>query len=353
MYTILLIFIALVFPFVCKMIFPHKITWKEYLLHTGVSLFCAGATYFIINHAATYDVELWSGEVTKKYSERVSCEHSYQCNCVTTTDSKGNSTTVCQTCYDHNYDVDWVVRSNIGSDKIRRIDRQGLKEPQRYSQVIIGEPFAREYGFTNYIKASPTSLFKDSERLIVGYENVMPAYPEVTDYYRINRVISYGVTIDSELSNKLNEHLKSWGPNKQANVITVFVSEKYTDKYFQALKAHWLGGKKNDVIIVSQILDSGNVGWVRVIARSEKKEFDKSVEFDVSNMGRFNTDTFLKIVDDNINQRFEREDFHKYEYLLADFRPSTVAIVIGLVFAFLVNFGMAFFTYKEDVFNER
>lgn len=353
MYNILFVLVALVLPFIAKMVFPHKISWKEYCIHTLASLALIGITLLAINKAATYDVELWSGQVTSKQSERVSCEHSYQCNCVTTssTDSKGNTTytEICQTCYEHSYDVDWVVDSNVGEERISRIDRQGLKEPKRFTDVLIGEPFITERSFTNYIKASPETLFKDGEVLKQGFEAVLPAYPEVYDYYRVNRVFSYGVNVDNTLNIKLNEYMKKWGPSKQANIIAVFVSEKYSQDYFQALKAHWLGGKKNDVIVVTQLSSDGQINWSRVAARSEYKAFETSLEFDIGNIGKFETDKFTKVLDENIMKRFKREDWHKYEYLLEDFTPSTLAIVLGLLFSFMANLGLSFFFYREQV----
>lgn len=353
MLTYCLFALGLIFPLVWKFIFPHRITWAEYFAQTAVGVSIALLLSLAITSAATRDVELWSGEVTSKERVKVSCDHSYSCNCVTRCSGSGKDRTcsqVCQTCYEHNHDFDWRVRSNIGSLNIDRIDRQGKKEPPRFTEVKVGEPFVQEHSFTNYIKASPTTLFKDSESLIQPFLAVMPAYPEVFDYYRANRVYNYGITIDTTLNDQLNELMKKWGPTKQANVIAIFLGEAYTQDYFNALKAHWLGGKKNDVVLVTQLDSNAKVNWVRVMSRSESNIFNTTLEFDLGNMGQYDSQKFVQILDTTIMQKFQREDFHKYEYLLDEFQPSTVAIVFSLIFAFLVNGAMAFYTWRNDDF---
>lgn len=345
--------LAFLLPFISKLVFPHNVTTKEYLCVSGINVVIILLVNMLIHMAVTYDEEIWSGQVTSKYSEKVSCSHSYQCNprqVKTGTDSKGNPiyTTEYDTCYEHNYDMNWVVESNIGEETINRIDRRGIKEPPRFSKVEVGEPFARSKIFTNYIKASPNTLFKNPESLIAPFKGQLPDYPSVYDYYRIDRVYGVGVKVDNTLNIMLNEMMRKWGPLKQANIIAVFVSEAYTQEYYQALNAYWLGGKKNDVVIVAQLKPDNSIGWTRVFSRAEKAVFDKSVEMDVSNMGQFTPTAFVKIIDNNINERFKRIDFEQYQYLLEDVRPSTVALVVALIVALIINLILNYVIIKYD-----
>jgi hypothetical protein len=349
--------IAIFLPLIARLIFPHKVTLKEYLMVSGINIVVLLFVSMAMNISSTYDTEVWSGEVTEKYSKRVSCEHSYDCNCRderTGTDSKGNPTysRVCDTCYEHAYDVNWVVRSNVGYEIISRVDRRGLKEPPRYSKVQIGEPYATTYGFKNYILASPDTLFVNSMSLVENYKGIMPAYPSIFDYYRINRVIGIDKAVDPDLNIMLNDQMRKWGPTKQANIIVVVVSEKYTQEFYEALQAHWKGGKKNDVVIVVQVDQSNKVGWTRVFSRADQGVFDKSVEYDVNNMGTFDSRKFVDIVNQNVKERFHRVNFEKFKYLLDDYRPSYKAIFIGLIFALLINIGLNIFIVKQDVFGD-
>lgn len=349
--------LALIIPFICKMIFPHAVTVKEFLAVSAVNIVVVILVSLGMSFTSTYDTEIWSGQVTSKYSEKVSCSHSYECRCRnqrTGTDSKGNATysRVCDTCYEHSYDVDWVVKSNVGGELISRVDRQGVKEPPRFKKVLIGEPFATTYSFKNYILASPDTLFVNSKSLVEQYKDQMPTYPDIYDYYRINRVIGVGVNVDATLNIMLNEQMRKWGPTKQANVILVMVSEKHTQDFYQALQAHWFGGKKNDVVIVVQVDEEKKIGWTRVFSRADQAVFDKSVEFDVTNMGIFDSTKFVDIIDQNIKERFHRMDFEKFKYLLDDYKPSGTALAVGLIIALLINILMNVFIVKEDVFNE-
>lgn len=351
---------AFILPLICKMIFPHEVTVREYLLVSFVNVVCVTLFYFLIQFSATWDTEIWSGQVTSKQSERVSCEHSYQCNCRqqrSGTDSKGNATytTVCDTCYEHSYDVDWEVDSNVGRELIDRIDRRGLKEPPRFSRVEVGEPFATTRSFTNYIKAAPDTLFVEAASMKDKYVGKLPNYPEIYDYYRINRVINLGnVGVKaSDLNIMLNEQMRKWGPAKQGNVISVFVDETYQEDFYHALQSHWLGGKKNDIVVITQVDSTGKIGWNRVFSRADTATFDKSVEFDIMAMKQFDNAKYVDVLNQNIGERFHRLDFEQFKYLMEELKPSTTALIIGVIFALIINLGLNFWIVKEDLFGDK
>jgi hypothetical protein len=159
----------------------------------------------IMMSSNTRDVEVWNGQVTGKYSEKVSCSHSYSCNCYRSCSGSGKNrscSTICQTCYEHSYDVSWRVESNIGTYTISRIDRRGLSKPPRWDRVKIGEPVSDTHTYTNYIKGSPDSLFH-KKKLLKKYQKDLPKYQsKVYDYYRLNRLVNLGVNVDNNLFNK-------------------------------------------------------------------------------------------------------------------------------------------------------
>src|SRR5579863_496186 len=85
--------------------FKREESWKDFLLQVGIVAVITGIGLGLAYWQGTADTEIWDGQVTNKYSAHVSCEHSYSCNCYTTTDSKGNTEEHCSTCYEHAYDV--------------------------------------------------------------------------------------------------------------------------------------------------------------------------------------------------------------------------------------------------------
>src|SRR5690348_3424388 len=107
-----------------------KIDWQEFLMMLAAQAIVAGLSCLAISYQNTTDYQVINGEVTGKEQNRVSCEHSYECNCRQESyecgDSKNSRTCyrrVCDTCYEHSHDYDWDVYSNIGTFTIDRIDR--------------------------------------------------------------------------------------------------------------------------------------------------------------------------------------------------------------------------------------
>lgn len=118
-------------------VFLNGITLKEFGIILLAELIIAGSSAGIVSCANTHDVEVWNGRVAKKYSERVSCEHSYQCHCRQECSGSGKNRScseVCDTCYEHSYDVSWrVVTTNSEMITIARVNRQGTQEPGRWA----------------------------------------------------------------------------------------------------------------------------------------------------------------------------------------------------------------------------
>ena len=126
---------------------PPKV-WISFVLAAFLSLvvlFIQLAT----EQAKTADYNFINGAVLNKRIEKVSCSHSYECNCRQVCSTSYNSSTkktetschkVCDTCYEHNNDFSYRVYSNA-MDKIFTIDRidpQGLKVPPRFEEIKDG-----------------------------------------------------------------------------------------------------------------------------------------------------------------------------------------------------------------------
>lgn len=274
------------------------------------------------------DKELLNGEVVSKSKEQVSCSHSYMCNCTTS-----NNVTSCQTCYEHSWDYDWVVKSNVGSVEIDRVNRQGTIEPPRFTQVMISEPFTIEHSFKNYIKANNASLFNQLETvpMVEQFKKKLPAYPiTVYDYYRADRVINVGTSIKpTELklwNQKVSETLKVLGPRKHVNLVIVLVNEK-DSMYAQALQAHWLGGKKNDVILVVGSTAYPAVDWVEVLSWSDEELLKIQLRDAIKDIPHLSADVTVKTAADHINRLFVRKQMKDFEYL-DDVSLSTIALAV-------------------------
>lgn len=331
-----------------------EITWRELLAQVGVQLIIAVASALIVYHANTHD-EVWTGVVTSKQRETVSCSHSYPCNCRQQCTGSGKNqscSTVCDTCYEHLWDYDWAVNFSTG-DKldIDRVDRQGTREPPRFTAVKIGEPAAIEHGYTNYVKAAPDSLFR-RQGLIEKYKEQLPKYPgEVYDYYRIDRFVTVGMTVRDRA--KWNSDIFTLnaeiGGKWQADVAVVLTKGKPRE-WFYALEEHWLGGKKNDVIVVIN-QGSDGIEWVETMAWVKDPIFKVKLRDAIMTDPKVVTpERIVPIIRSTVITSYQRKPMAEYEYLRSSIRPSAtewlVTILIGTIIAISLSIAM----HKNELF---
>lgn len=314
----LFIFVPLIWFAFAKLFFKAKVTWQEAAICMGMALVIIIVCKQTSIGLQTVDSEIWNSRVEKKYKAEVSCEHSYQCNPhpVTTGYGKDARTTIqYDTCYEHDHDFDWVVRSSLDDIfRISRVDRRGVNEPPRWTGTAIGDPVAVSHMYTNWLKAVPESLFASKG----NYDKYsVPGYPSgIYDYYNLDRVINPPYTaINKELSLALRE----MGPSAQANVILVF-SKDPNMEYAYAVRTKWGGGKKNDVIVVA------NPGsWVKVFSLSTQAIFEVQLEKELLDAP---IDKYVAIIKDNVLHNFKRKPMKDFAYLKAQIKMPIYMIAL-------------------------
>ena len=350
---LILLLFAIATPLLLKKLRPN-IEWQIIGFCAAGFLILAFFAFYMGKAGQTMDVEILNGEVTGKHHEKVSCEHSYSCNCrqvqSCSTDSKGSrscsSSTVCDTCYEHSFDIDWIVDSNIGHSRISRVDRQGTSTPPRWAATQIGEPYADTHIHTNYVKAVPESVFHLSDKLIAEkFKNMIPAYPkEIYDYYRINRALTVGVNVPDlqQWSNDLSTILKQLGPQKQANIITLFVN---TDdpSYEYALRQAWLGAKKNDIVVIFGTTQYPNIDWVRVMSWTDKEIFRVQLRDSLEEMKTIERVPMINLIKELTLKEFKRKSMKDFAYLENEIDPPTWVIILAIV----IMLGVAGFLYRQ------
>lgn len=353
---IFLTFFALPFLFSIILHFQseHKFTMKEFLVQNLVvaSLIGTGIATSICNRTA--DTEILNGYVTDKTRDRVSCSHSYKCMCYTTCSGSGNSrscTEHCSTCYDHSYDIDWNVRSTIGKFKINRIDRQGLKKPSRWDIVKIGEPVSRQHSYTNYIKGSPESIFNNYKTLNDKEKKLLPKYPgAISDYYHHFKVLDWDIADVNylRLNHLLNLSNSKLGNQYQVNMLVVFAGSHPEDDFFKLEKA-WLGGKKNDAILV--IGGESKPEWVRVMAWTLNNTFQVKLRDDILELPRFDEEAIDSIFASAIREYYVRKPMKDFEYLKDMVQPSLTAFIVIGILTLVSTIGLSVYFYKNDPFD--
>jgi hypothetical protein len=335
-----------------------QICWKEALIMLGVQFLVAGTSALIVYHNAYSDTEVRNSSVVGKKQVRVSCSHSYSCRCRQSCSGSGKNRSchrVCDTCYEHSNDWDWDVHSAIGETfTINRIDRRGSNEPPRWTAIQMGEPTSRTYGYENYIKAAPDSLFRH-QGLTEKYQGKLPPNPQnIYDYYRLNRlVLVNGATVtdpqywNADIS-QLNADL---GAKKQVNAIVV-VTRGMPQEYFYALEQHWIGGKGNDVVVVMDLGADKRPNWVAVMSWEINDIFKVKVRDELMDRPSIERWDVMDVLRRNITAHHQRKPMADFEYLTASFTPSVTEWVVSLVIGLILSIGMSVFFHQHETFPE-
>lgn len=349
-----LLLIPVIWMVVVKFGFGKTIDWREALLIMGVGLIITAGGWQFAKYSQAFDTEFLNGQVTGKKQVRVSCSHSYSCNCRTYTSGTGSNKTTrrtCDTCYEHSNDWDWDVFTNLGQTlTIDRVDRRGSNEPPRWTKVVVGEPVAIEHRYVNYIKGARDTVLKD---VAVDVTNLaIPPYPRTFDYYRSERVLRVGTSfpVDAPAWNiELGEMLKILGPQKHANIILVYTS--YPESYRLALKQEWIGGKSNDTIVVIGVDSAGQYVWSDAFGWSRSNNLYVNIKHDLSDLPDI-TDrkAVLGVIHQNVSKLFDRRSTSEFEYLANDFRPGFGLTLTLIILIMAALSGITYYAHREDIF---
>ncbi|ANH51826.1 putative membrane protein [Erwinia phage vB_EamM_RAY] len=351
-YLVWILIPSLLLVLLSKAVFPHHITFKEWSLQ-GVAVVVGTALSVLILYITTtgmsIDHEVWNGSVISKAPVRVSCTHEHQCGETCSTDSKGKKHCTPIYCPDHAFDVDWDVKTTVGMFTIDRVafDRQGLREPKRFTAVQIGEPAAAEKYTRNYLLLD-SDRFKASEGVMEKYKGRIPDYPSTYDYYRFNRVVNTTKDDFNYINDYLNKELITLGAQKQLNIVVV-ITDKSKD-FYEALRESWDGARKNDVILVYGIDKEHHVNWFKADAFADGQS-------NMSMIKTLNSTALDRTLDADlvheqlhvIQERFTRLPNKTFEYLNEDFTPPMWAIIMTVLINLLLNIGVTWFMVKNEM----
>ena len=343
----------------CFFLFTDKtITKEEFGAHVAAQTFVAMLTCMIIYGTNTGDVEIINGQVVGKKKVKVSCEHSYVCNCRTQCSRFGKERScheVCDTCYEHWHDWDWVVYTNAGSwsFRINRIDRQGNHEPPRWTKVQPGQPVARTHYYRNYIKGAKDTLFL-AHGDVEKFKKFLPVYPShIYDYHHINRIVQVKkstfnareVTAWNGMLEVLNSKL---GPTKYANVVLVFAQD--TDRaFYLALKQHWLGGKKNDLVVVIGVKGK-TIEWADIMSWSKTDLVNVKIRDRLLDLKTIeDPEKIFSALREEISKHYKRKPMKDFEYLASSITPTGWQWFWSGLFGIVVSIGLGIFLHKNEI----
>lgn len=357
---LLLMILPILIALVTLFVFKGKVLIWEFAAQIGVVALVVGIGLFCAYEGRTSDTEVWNGQVTAKKRNEVSCRHSYECNCYYTEDCSGSgssrsctSTRHCSTCYEHSYDVDWDVYASTGeSTGIDTIDRQGLNMPPRWGKAYLGEPWASQHSFTNYILANPESVLLGTKGDMQRFGKMIPQYPDkIYDYYYNNPVINMGVpNVQLDTWNWLIRDInKVLGPKKRVHIIVILVPTN-DRAYMLALKDAWVGGKKNDVDVVIGSPDGDKIEFADVMSWSTNKALAVELRDAIQAEGSLlQKDHIVRDIGETVDQDFVRMHMKDMKWLMRSFQPSGTVMLILFVLGTLISVGISIWAVYADL----
>jgi hypothetical protein len=314
--------------------------------------------YFAGTYSAMADYQIINGQVTNKVREHDHYIESYQCNCVTRT--VGNTTTTtCSTCYRDHYTVDWYLESTIGRISIDSADWTSravyaLPNPKAYAKAKIGEHCSKYSSYTNYIKATPESIFHNVGTFDKKLEALIPEYPSLHGIYKKHSVVTVGIKRDltiERLDARIADALKTLGAKKQAN-INVVIAKTNNEMFRYALERKWIGGKKNDVTVVIGAPEYPKISWVgafTVANSAENNILTVNLRNDLLDVGTLANPTIVAdTITTNVDKHFKRKSMKDFEYLKDEIEPPVWVLVLTIVLSILLGGGLTYFFHRNE-----
>ena len=363
----LILLVPVLVALIARLKFKASITWPETAVQILVSCAVLGLVWLAGSYSQTHDTEIWNGEVTKKTRHHDSYVRSYDCNCYQSCSGSGDNRScheVCSTCYEDHYTVDWFLSSTIGKIRLKDLDSTSRSvyneaDPANYAAAYAGEPCSGEFSYTNYIKAVPDSLFNMADAVYEQFDSLIPSYPTVYGKYHVDHVITMGMGDNIAIrdwNNYLAGKLKKLGPASQANVIIVIVNTA-DQTYRHALETAWLGGKKNDIIVIIGSTNYPSIDWVDTITLGQNAGNSLMTVFLRDNLmmldtvtGLDNAQAIIDVIAQTVSTHFDRKPMADFEYLKDDIQPATWVVMTAFILAFLLSAGLTWAFHVFDPF---
>ena len=319
---------------------------KEFAIQVAVTLTFLFLMYLLLFSTTTDLVqkEFWNGKVSKfeyyeKWTEKVTyteeeCSGSgdnRRCRTVTKTRNEYHSpywqiiTTNGETISISKNKFD-KARSEFGSihHNIYRMNKVSFGDGNKYistpNKVI---PTAVPHKYTNYVIASKLNVVNEQvseeELAPIIKSGKMRNYPSgYKGHYgerKLRRIIdTTGFSNQTELLNKLDHSSASLGSYKQVNPI-IYITDQGRD-FSRLLKAHWKGGKKNDVTLILGIdTDTKKIVWSDVITYTNNTDFIVDLQNNFIDMNISDSKGIISKFNSLIAKGYKRKPMEEFSYL--------------------------------------
>jgi hypothetical protein len=122
--------------------------------------------------------------------------------------------------------------------------------------------------------------------------------------------------------------------------------------YYEAMAEAWLGGKKNDVILLIGAPEFPRIAWAAVLSWTKAEEMKIAIREGVMALPEFDGSAVLALLKREVSTSFVRRPMSDFEYLRASVEPSPSAQAFLFVLGVALSIGLKIAFWKHDVFSE-
>jgi hypothetical protein len=142
--------------------------------------------------------------------------------------------------------------------------------------------------------------------------------------------------------------LRELGPKKEANFVVAFVNGN-NPTYAQALERAWIGGKKNDVVLILGTPKYPEISWVRVLSWTDKQDFKIKLRDDVLALKVVDRERIIQAMVQNTDKLFLRKQMSDFEYLKYEIDPPLWVTIFTFLTSAAASVFMSIYFSKNKV----
>ena len=156
-----------------------------------------------------------------------------------------------------------------------------------------------------------------------------------------------------EWNRGLTELNADLGKKKEVNIIVAVVANA-DKKVLYGFEEAWVGGKKNDFVVIICVSSYPAIDWVQVMSWTRAEELKVNIRDRIQDIGCLcRRDEILATIGSLVDEKFVRRPWEDFKYLVAGAKPPTWALVLIWILGVGVSTWQTIYFYKEDPFGDR
>ena len=131
----------------------------------------------------------------------------------------------------------------------------------------------------------------------------------------------------------------------------MIVTTGQPEDYYYGVKEAWIGGKKNDIVVMIDVAADGHINWTNTLSWAKNDIVRVKLRDDIMAINKMDRVAVLKVMHDDIEQYFVRKRMREFEYLNSAIILSDTEFWWMLVGALLLSIVISIFVDMNDFGN--